>query len=70
MIIFNQFEVSFVVSFMGVNQVNCLITDDYYSSRLPVVQKRIAQAGVRLAAVLNRILDRCVGEKFSKIAVV
>ncbi|WOH11794.1 hypothetical protein DCAR_0831286 [Daucus carota subsp. sativus] len=29
--------------------------DDYFLSRLPVVEKRLAQAGVRLAATLNRI---------------
>ncbi|XP_059623277.1 endonuclease 4 [Cornus florida] len=29
--------------------------DDYFLSRLPVVEKRLAQAGVRLAALLNRI---------------
>ncbi|XP_068639619.1 endonuclease 4-like [Aristolochia californica] len=31
------------------------LTDDYFLSRLPVVEKRLAQAGVRLAATLNRI---------------
>lgn len=30
-------------------------TDDYFLSRLPVVEKRLAQGGVRLAAILNRI---------------
>lgn len=30
-------------------------TDDYFLSRLPIVEKRLAQAGVRLAATLNRI---------------
>ncbi|PKA63532.1 Endonuclease 2 [Apostasia shenzhenica] len=29
--------------------------DDYFYSRLPVLEKRIAQAGVRLAAILNVI---------------
>ena len=29
--------------------------DDYFFSTLPVVQKRIAQGGVRLAAILNKI---------------
>ncbi|XP_057960675.1 endonuclease 4-like [Malania oleifera] len=29
--------------------------DDYFLSRLPVVEKRLAQGGVRLAATLNRI---------------
>lgn len=31
------------------------LTDDYFLSRLPVVEKRLAQGGVRLAATLNRI---------------
>lgn len=31
------------------------LTDDYFNSRLPIVMKRIAQGGVRLAATLNRI---------------
>nr|XP_023912076.1 endonuclease 4-like isoform X1 [Quercus suber]POF10728.1 endonuclease 4 [Quercus suber] len=29
--------------------------DDYFLSRLPIVEKRLAQGGVRLAATLNRI---------------
>ncbi|RWW24702.1 hypothetical protein GW17_00010989 [Ensete ventricosum] len=29
--------------------------DDYFLTRLPIVEKRLAQGGVRLAAVLNRI---------------
>ncbi|CAH8355218.1 unnamed protein product [Eruca vesicaria subsp. sativa] len=29
--------------------------DDYFISRLPIVEKRIAQGGIRLAATLNRI---------------
>ncbi|GMN50888.1 hypothetical protein TIFTF001_020052 [Ficus carica] len=29
--------------------------DEYFLSRLPVVEKRLAQAGVRLAATLNRV---------------
>ncbi|KAG9149692.1 hypothetical protein Leryth_012416 [Lithospermum erythrorhizon] len=28
--------------------------DDYFLSRLPVVEMRLAQGGVRLAAILNR----------------
>lgn len=32
-------------------------TDEYFLSRLPVVEKRLAQAGVRLAATLNRIFS-------------
>ncbi|XP_024983985.1 endonuclease 4-like [Cynara cardunculus var. scolymus] len=31
--------------------------DDYFLSRLPIVEMRLAQAGVRLAATLNRIFD-------------
>ncbi|KAG0461565.1 hypothetical protein HPP92_021862 [Vanilla planifolia] len=31
------------------------LEDDYFYSRLPVLEKRIAQAGVRLATILNRI---------------
>ncbi|XP_072980065.1 endonuclease 2-like [Typha angustifolia] len=33
------------------------LQDDYFFSRLPVVEKRIAQAGVRLATLLNRIFS-------------
>lgn len=32
--------------------------DDYFLSRLPVVEKRLAQGGVRLAEVLNRIFTK------------
>ncbi|KAI4308455.1 hypothetical protein L6164_031532 [Bauhinia variegata] len=32
--------------------------DDYFISGLPVVEKRLAQGGVRLAAILNRIFAR------------
>ncbi|KAJ7968878.1 Endonuclease [Quillaja saponaria] len=31
------------------------LRDDYFFSRLPIVEKRLAQGGVRLAAILNRI---------------
>ncbi|XP_061367685.1 endonuclease 4-like isoform X1 [Gastrolobium bilobum] len=31
------------------------LEDDYFLSRLPIVEKRLAQGGVRLAAILNRI---------------
>ncbi|WMV16094.1 hypothetical protein MTR67_009479 [Solanum verrucosum] len=34
------------------------LTDDYFLSRLPVVEKRLAQGGVRLAEVLNRIFTK------------
>lgn len=29
--------------------------DDYFASRLPIVARRIAQGGVRLAMILNRV---------------
>ncbi|KAK6124414.1 hypothetical protein DH2020_041834 [Rehmannia glutinosa] len=32
--------------------------DDYFLSRLPVVERRLAQSGVRLAALLNRIFSK------------
>ncbi|KAL5579336.1 hypothetical protein UlMin_011778 [Ulmus minor] len=31
--------------------------DDYFLSRLPIVEKRLAQGGVRLAATLNRLFS-------------
>ncbi|CAI9087577.1 OLC1v1021684C1 [Oldenlandia corymbosa var. corymbosa] len=31
--------------------------DEYFDSRLPVMEKRLAQGGIRLAAVLNRIFS-------------
>ncbi|KAL5078736.1 hypothetical protein RYX36_007161 [Vicia faba] len=33
------------------------LDDDYFLSRLPIVNLRLAQGGVRLAATLNRIFD-------------
>ena len=33
----------------------CCAVDDYFLSRLPIVEKRLAQCGIRLAATLNRI---------------
>ncbi|XVF25880.1 hypothetical protein REPUB_Repub13aG0252000 [Reevesia pubescens] len=33
------------------------LEDDYFLSRLPIVEKRLAQSGIRLAAVLNRVFD-------------
>ncbi|KAJ6820801.1 putative bifunctional nuclease precursor [Iris pallida] len=36
---------------------NSTLGDDYFFSRLPVLEKRLAQAGVRLALILNRIFD-------------
>ncbi|RDY12143.1 Endonuclease 2, partial [Mucuna pruriens] len=35
-----------------------LLNDDYFTTRLPIVNLRLAQAGVRLAAILNRVFDR------------
>ncbi|XP_042470919.1 endonuclease 1-like isoform X1 [Zingiber officinale] len=32
-----------------------ILADEYFSSRLPIVAKRIAQGGIRLAMVLNRV---------------
>lgn len=37
---------------------NITLGDDYYLTRYPVVEKRLAQAGVRLALILNRIFDK------------
>ncbi|KAE8690481.1 Endonuclease 3 [Hibiscus syriacus] len=34
-----------------------LSPDDYFLSRLPVVEKRLAQGGIRLASVLNRLFN-------------
>ncbi|KAL2343969.1 hypothetical protein Fmac_005254 [Flemingia macrophylla] len=31
------------------------LADEYFLSRLPIVEKRLAQGGVRLAAILNRV---------------
>ncbi|GJN05936.1 hypothetical protein PR202_ga23614 [Eleusine coracana subsp. coracana] len=36
---------------------NITLGDDYFFSRYPVVQKRLAQAGIRLSLILNRIFD-------------
>ncbi|WVZ09537.1 hypothetical protein V8G54_014067 [Vigna mungo] len=35
-----------------------VLNDDYFLSRLQIVNLRLAQAGVRLAAILNRVFDR------------
>ncbi|WOL03454.1 endonuclease 1 [Canna indica] len=40
--------------YKGVHQGDTL-ADDYFSSRMPIVAKRIAQGGVRLAMFLNRV---------------
>ncbi|KAK8625467.1 hypothetical protein V6N13_090339 [Hibiscus sabdariffa] len=41
-------------AYKGVNQ-DSVLEDDYFLSRLPIVDWRLAQGGVRLAATLNRI---------------
>ncbi|PUZ49244.1 hypothetical protein GQ55_7G311000 [Panicum hallii var. hallii] len=41
-------------AYEGVEQDSTL-EDDYFFAALPVVQKRIAQGGVRLAAILNKL---------------
>ncbi|KAH7545935.1 hypothetical protein FEM48_Zijuj01G0146900 [Ziziphus jujuba var. spinosa] len=33
------------------------LSDDYFDSRMPIVMKRIAQGGVRLAMILNRVFS-------------
>jgi hypothetical protein len=40
--------------------LNCMrmYADEYFFWAMPVVEKRIAQGGVRLAAILNRIFSR------------
>ncbi|GLT33494.1 hypothetical protein SLA2020_080790 [Shorea laevis] len=40
--------------YKGVNSGDTL-SDDYYNSRMPIVMKRIAQGGVRLAMILNAV---------------
>ncbi|XP_058091511.1 endonuclease 2-like [Magnolia sinica] len=44
------------------------LDDDYFLSRLPVVQERIAQAAVRLAALLNHIFNASVSERNPTVA--
>ncbi|PON78634.1 S1/P1 nuclease [Parasponia andersonii] len=41
-------------AYRGVNE-GSVLEDDYFRSRLPIVNLRLAQGGVRLAATLNRI---------------
>lgn len=36
---------------------NTVLEDDYFLSRLPIVEKQLAKGGVRLAATLNRIFN-------------
>lgn len=40
--------------YQGVTQGETL-SDEYFNSRMPIVMKRIAQGGVRLAMILNRV---------------
>ncbi|GJN26205.1 hypothetical protein PR202_gb14117 [Eleusine coracana subsp. coracana] len=47
-------------AYEGVEQGSTL-GDDYFFYALPVIQKRIAQGGVRLAAILNKIFS-CYGK--------
>ncbi|KAG4940097.1 hypothetical protein JHK87_043968 [Glycine soja] len=35
-----------------------VLNDDYFLSRLPIVNMRLAQAGVRLADILNRVFEK------------
>ncbi|KAL5726111.1 hypothetical protein ACHQM5_009181 [Ranunculus cassubicifolius] len=44
-------------AYKGVSEGSTLV-DDYFLSRLPIVNLRLAQGGVRLAAILNRIFGR------------
>ncbi|KAJ0989154.1 hypothetical protein J5N97_007510 [Dioscorea zingiberensis] len=41
--------------------------DEYFQSRLPVVEKRIAQGGVRLAAILNGLFDSSFSQNQMKL---
>lgn len=34
------------------------LADDYFLTRMPIVEMRLSQGGVRLAAILNRIFDQ------------
>eukprot|EP00253_Pinus_taeda_P000859 PITA_00859 len=38
-------------------EANSVLEDDYFLSRLPIVQTQLAKAGVRLAATLNRLFN-------------
>ncbi|KAK1660925.1 hypothetical protein QYE76_049084 [Lolium multiflorum] len=35
-----------------------VLGDEYYNSRYPIVERRLAQGGIRLALILNRIFDK------------
>ncbi|XP_074272145.1 endonuclease 4-like [Silene latifolia] len=36
-----------------------VLKDDYFLTRLPIVERQLAKGGLRLAATLNRIFDSC-----------
>eukprot|EP00253_Pinus_taeda_P030325 PITA_30325 len=38
-------------------EANSVLEDDYFLSRLPIVEKQLAKAGVRLAATLNQLFN-------------
>jgi hypothetical protein len=46
----------FIHSFFS-NVLKMRFVDDYFLSRFPIVNLRLAQGGVRLAATLNRVFD-------------
>lgn len=52
-VFFFFFHLSFLRSDCFIETI--LSADDYFLSRLPIVNLRLAQGGVRLAATLNRI---------------
>ena len=35
-----------------------VMSDDYFLTRMPIVEIRLAQGGVRLASILNRIFGQ------------
>lgn len=39
----------------GAQIIFLFVADSYFLTRLPVVEKRLAQSGIRLASTLNRI---------------
>lgn len=48
--------------------IDILSADDYFLSRLPIVETRIAQGGFRLAALLNQIFGTEIKEINSLIS--
>ncbi|XP_021726620.1 endonuclease 4-like [Chenopodium quinoa] len=45
------------------------LDDEYFLSRLPIVEKRLAKGGIRLAATLNRIFDAQVTMENHKLSI-